>query len=137
MRITDAPHGLLSIGHWCFEAAVPIHFKRQCIWKTCVHSPQTIWKSEDRTWRSRVYSLKGQSSPGILHEGQHPSYGTRQMPQTSISPSSSTSSEPVSQRHCAIACHRFTVTFIVDDVEESIVVQERVETRYRIFVTNA
>ena len=60
-------------------------------------------------------SLSGQSSPGILHDGQQPSYGTRQIPQTSPSPSGSSGSvEPVSQRHCAIACQFFTVTFMVD-----------------------
>lgn len=38
--------GLRSIGHCCFDAAVPIHFSRQCIWNTCVHSPQTIVPSQ-------------------------------------------------------------------------------------------
>lgn len=50
-------HVLRSIGHCCFDAAVPIHFSKQCMWKTCVHSPQ----------------ISGQSSPGTLHDGQHPS----------------------------------------------------------------
>lgn len=36
-----SPHGRRSIGHCWFDAAVPIHFKRQCMWNTCVHSPQT------------------------------------------------------------------------------------------------
>ena len=56
--------------------------------------------------------LNGQSSPGILQDGQHPSYGTRQIPQTSPSLSSSCSGLPVSQRHCATACHRLTITFM-------------------------
>lgn len=43
--------------------------------------------------------LNGQSSPGILQDGQHPSNGTRQIPQTSPSLSSSCSGLPVSQRH--------------------------------------
>lgn len=67
------------------------------MWNTCVHSPQ----------------ISGQSSPGILHDGQQPSYGTRQIPQTSPSLSvSSCSVEPVSQRQCATACQYFTLTFM-------------------------
>ena len=37
-----SPHGLLSIGHCCLDDAVPIHCSKQCIWKTCVHSPHTV-----------------------------------------------------------------------------------------------
>lgn len=62
--------------------------------------------------RRRGHILSGQSSPGILHEGQQPSNGTRQIPQTSPSPSSSGSWVPVSQRHWAIACHFLMLTFI-------------------------
>jgi hypothetical protein len=37
----DEPQGLRSMGHCCLLAAVPIHFSKQCMWKTCEHSPQT------------------------------------------------------------------------------------------------
>ena len=57
------------------------------------------------------YSLKGQSSPGVLHPGQHASYATRQIPQTSNS-SFSSSLLPVSHLQDAIACQCLTVTFM-------------------------
>lgn len=60
-----------------------------------------------------THSLKGQSSPGILQVGQHPSKGTRQIPQTSPSLSSLFGSDfPVSHRHCATACQCLMVTFM-------------------------
>ncbi len=40
-RRINVPHGLRSIGHCCLDDAVPIHWSKQCIWKTCVHSPHT------------------------------------------------------------------------------------------------
>lgn len=84
------------------------------MWKTWLHSPQTAYLSQPPTGGlKRVgHALSGQSSPGILHEGQQPSYGTRQIPHTSPSPSSSASAAPVSQRHWAIACQFFTCTFM-------------------------
>jgi hypothetical protein len=57
-------------------------------------------------------SLKGQSSPGILHDGQHPSNGTRQIPQTSPSSSWSWFVFPVFQRHWATALQCLMWTFI-------------------------
>jgi hypothetical protein len=63
---------------------------------------------------SARHALSGQSSPGILHAGQHASYGTRQIPHTSSSSSSSPGAggAPVSQRQAAIAFQDLTVTFI-------------------------
>jgi hypothetical protein len=57
--------------------------------------------------------LNGQSSPGTLHVGQHPSKGTRQIPQTSSSGSPFSSVLPVSHCHWAMACHCLTMTFMV------------------------
>jgi hypothetical protein len=60
--------------------------------------------------------LRGQSSPGVLQVGQHPSNATRQIPHTSSSSSSSTcsvDSVPMSHFQCAIACQCFTFTFIM------------------------
>src|SRR5947209_503071 len=88
----NAPHSLLSIGHCPFDAAVPIHLSKQCIWKTCEHLPQTAYrnKNPNHSHRSanRLYALKGQSSPGVLQEGQQASNATRQIPQRSSSLSS-------------------------------------------------
>jgi hypothetical protein len=42
----DAPHVRRSMGHCCFDAGVPIHLRRQCIWKTCVHSPHTVYRGQ-------------------------------------------------------------------------------------------
>lgn len=36
------PHVRRSIGHCCLDAAVPIHLRRQCMWKTWLHSPHTV-----------------------------------------------------------------------------------------------
>jgi len=87
-----------------------------------------------------LYALKGQSSPGVLQEGQQASNATRQIPQRSSSLSSLLlllvvvvvvvswgcwGSEElvlllllllvlrVSQRHWAMAFQRLTITFIV------------------------
>lgn len=116
------PQVLRSIGHCCFEAAVLNHFSRQCKWNTCVHSPQTkIIGSAYHVPDTAKELLSGQSSPGILHDGQHPSKGTRQIPQTSLSPSvSSDPVFPVSQRHCATACQCLTVTFIIECIIEDV-----------------
>ena len=57
--------------------------------------------------------LNGQSSPGTLQVGQHPSKGTRQIPHTSSSGSPFSSVLPVSHCHWAMACHRLTMTFMV------------------------
>ena len=79
----------------------------------CILPKLTLEVSTSTIGNRHRCSLSGQSSPGILHDGQQPSYGTRQIPQTSPSPSGSSGSvEPVSQRHCAIACQFFIVTFI-------------------------
>lgn len=40
----SVPHGLRSIGHCCLDESVLIHLRRQCMWKTWVHSPQTAWR---------------------------------------------------------------------------------------------
>ncbi|KAG9050718.1 hypothetical protein FS837_003056 [Tulasnella sp. UAMH 9824] len=66
--------------------------------------------------------LSGQSSPGTLQFGQHPSNGTRQIPQMSSSSSSSSAppvavtslslSLPVAHLQCATACQSLTTTFI-------------------------
>lgn len=37
----NSPHGRLSKGHCCLLDSVSIHLRRQCMWKTWVHSPQT------------------------------------------------------------------------------------------------
>lgn len=39
-----ALHSWRSIGHCCLLDSVSIHLSRQCMWKTCVHWPQTIAK---------------------------------------------------------------------------------------------
>jgi hypothetical protein len=57
--------------------------------------------------------LNGQSSPGTLQVGQHPSKGTRQIPHTSSSGSPFSSVLPVSHCHWAMACHCLTMTFMV------------------------
>ncbi len=57
--------------------------------------------------------LNGQSSPGTLQVGQHPSKGTRQIPHTSSSRSPLSSILPVSHCHWAMACHCLTMTFMV------------------------
>jgi hypothetical protein len=57
--------------------------------------------------------LNGQSSPGTLQVGQHPSKGTRQIPHTSSSGSPFSSILPVSHCHWAMACHCLTMTFMV------------------------
>jgi hypothetical protein len=57
--------------------------------------------------------LSGQSSPGTLQVGQHPSKGTRHIPHTSSSGSPFSSVLPVSHCHWAIACHCLTMTFMV------------------------
>ena len=57
--------------------------------------------------------LNGQSSPGTLQVGQHPSKGTRQIPHTSSSGSPFSSDLPVSHCHWAMACHCLTMTFMV------------------------
>ena len=78
-----------------------------------LHSPQTTHQSliqRAMAQRKTTNALSGQSSPGILHDGQHPSYGTRQIPHTS--PSSSGSLFPVFQRHCATALQCLMWTFI-------------------------
>ena len=143
-RGRHSPHGLLSIGHCCFDADVPIHLSKQCIWNICVHSPHTKSAIKQRGTRAHMRVLKintaravaqrkkekekkktqlsGQSSPGILQEGQHPSNDTRHIPHTSPSSSSSASplltfpdsdSLPMSQRHWATAFQCLTVTFMV------------------------
>jgi hypothetical protein len=57
--------------------------------------------------------LNGQSSPGTLQVGQHPSKGTRQIPHTSSSGSPFSSVLPVSHCHWAMACHCLTMTFMM------------------------
>ena len=57
--------------------------------------------------------LNGQSSPGTLQVGQHPSKGTRHIPHTSSSGSPFSSVLPVSHCHWAMACHCLTMTFMV------------------------
>ena len=118
----DLPHGLRSIGHCCFELSVLIHLRRQCMWNTCEHSPQTGDRTSrcqleclDHEWRGEADCaavgkairpppaprgrnrdlLSGHPSPGVLQSGQHPSYPTLQIPHTSSSSfSSSSSSSP-------------------------------------------
>jgi len=80
-------HSCLHIGHNCCSCWEFNHFKIQCIWKTCVHLPQT----------------KGQSSPGILQSGQQPSNCIRQIPQFSSF---------AVQCQVATAVHFFIFTFI-------------------------
>lgn len=86
-----------------------MHVENMCTLSPNYQNKLDRWFKMKHRWQC---VLNGQSSPGILQVGQQPSYGTRQMPHTSPSLSSSTSSLPVSQRHCAMACQRFTVTFI-------------------------
>lgn len=86
-----------------------MHVENMCTLSPNYQDKLDRWFRMKHRWQC---VLNGQSSPGILQVGQQPSYGTRQMPHTSPSLSSSTSSLPVSQRHCAMACQRFTVTFI-------------------------
>jgi hypothetical protein len=65
-------------------------------------------------WRCNKRDLlNGQSSPGTLQVGQHPSKGTRQIPHTSSSGSPFSSVLPVSHCHWAMACHCLTMTFMV------------------------
>ncbi len=156
---SSLPHGLRSIGHCCFELSVFIHLSRQCVWNTWLHSPQTNQaRSESKlpvgsrsrrgssypTWcgweghpgglrpAGTGYLLSGHPSPGVLQSGQHPSYATRQIPQTSSSSSSDDSSSSPScrpwfwngaaperdvgglrfHRHSATASNLLTVTFI-------------------------
>ena len=52
------------IGHKCWACWAFSHFIMQWIWKQWVQAPQT----------------NGQSSPGSLQSGQHPSKATRQIP---------------------------------------------------------
>lgn len=53
-----SPHGLLSIGHCCFDADVPIHLSKQCIWNICVHSPHTKSAIKQRGTRAHMRVLK-------------------------------------------------------------------------------
>ena len=66
------------------------------------------------SYRECGHILSGQSSPGTLQAGQHASKGSRQIPQTSSSSSSSVwlTGLPVFQRHSATACQDLIVIFI-------------------------
>lgn len=60
-------HSWRHMGHSCWTCWEFSHFMMQWMWKQCEHWPHT----------------SGQSSPGILQSGQHPSKGTRHIPQLS------------------------------------------------------
>ena len=81
-------------------------------WGVRTDSAQAQHKRHKDTGTGR-HALNGQSSPGILHDGQHPSYGTRQIPHTSSS-SSFWSADPVFQRHCATALQCLMCTFMTE-----------------------
>lgn len=68
------------IGHWGRGLWEFTHFKMQCRWNAWLHAPH----------------IRGQSSPGILQSGQHPSNAIRHIPQASSC---------ASQVHDATACH--------------------------------
>ena len=104
-------------------------------------APDCIYLFIPHRSANALYALKGQSSPGVLQEGQQASNATRQIPQRSSSLSSLLlllvvvvvvvswgcwGSEEllllllllllvlrVSQRHWAMAFQRLTITFIV------------------------
>jgi hypothetical protein len=106
-------------------------------WDTAASRPQSLSISTDSAYERHGYTLpilakvkglsatagtcvcnkrdllNGQSSPGTLQVGQHPSKGTRQIPHTSSSGSPFSSVLPVSHCHWAMACHCLTMTFMV------------------------
>jgi hypothetical protein len=106
-------------------------------WDTAALMPQSLSISTDSAYERHGYTLpilarvkglstaagrcvcnkrdllNGQSSPGTLQVGQHPSKGTRQIPHTSSSGSPFSSVLPVSHCHWAMACHFLTMTFMV------------------------
>ena len=77
----------LHMGHSCCICWELSHFSMQCMWKTCVHFPQT----------------KGQSSPGTLQSGQHPSNCILHIPHVS---------SLAVQCQAATAVHFFIFSFI-------------------------
>lgn len=80
-------HSWRHMGQSCCTCWELSHFMMQWMWKQCEHWPHT----------------SGQSSPGILQSGQHPSKATRHIPQLS---------SLAIQRQEATLVQRLIVTFI-------------------------